>query len=928
MLSAAPSTLTGSIFLHGDADLEYKSGGIKTIAAGAEIQIDGQQSRISSNGTTGNTALSGLSTIAGTFDLEGDWSTGPGGTSVTTTGGVFNSGNLQLDVYGGDGASKMTIKGALTNTGTVTLGNSSLTANSTLDVENLTDMGTIVLWGDEKLGTTKQATLDDTGAGPGTLVGNIFLHGDSDLAFASVGITGIASGDELQIDGKQSRVSLGLGNGNSGLTGFTNNAGTFDLEGNWSTGPGGTTVNTTVGLVNSGNLDIDVYGEDGASQMSIGGTLTNTGTVTIGNSGLSTPSKLQVQNLVNTGTIVLWGDEKLGTTEQATFDDTGAAPTTLTGKVFLHGDADLEFGSGGITAIAAGAEFQLDGQQSRASIGSGNTNSALSGLASNSGTLDLEGNWSTGPGGASITTSAAFTNADDLYLDVYGGDGASSFTVNSTFTNTKNVEIGSSTLSANSTLTVDELVNTGYIYLQGSTATNTSEPQAILDVKSAAPTTSSGYLRSGANGVFEFASGGIQTIGAGSTIELDGAASSFQSGSGGQYSALSTLTTVDGELLLRGNTGSGLGGVDLTLNSGLINSGTVAVDTINGDDGSELTIKGAITNSDAFEVGNTSIGASTTVTATSLKNTGAVTVQGSSGATGTALATLAITGAATAAVTNSYRIGGSGVLSFGSGNGLTSTVIGGSIELDGARADVTIAGGAQNSGLANFATNAGTLLLRGSSGYGEGGVTLTTSKALNNTGFVEVDYYGNDGGSDFTITGALTNSGTMSIGNGSLFANTVVNAKSLANTGSLTVQGGDSGAGSKNATLAISGAAAGAVTNFIRVGGDATLSFGSGSGLTSISAGGWLELDGSQASVQVGSHGQNSGLDNLASNAGTLLLRGASGFGTGGVTLATGVAFTNSGDAYFDYYGNDGGSDVTFGGALTNTGTIVIGNTS
>ena len=852
---------------------------------------------------------------------------GPGGS--LTAAGISNNGQMNFVTNGADGGETISISGTFTNywnTGFV-LGNSSLSAATTMTVGQLANSGTITLWGNETLGTTKQITLDVKSAAPTELTGSIYLHGDADLEFASGAITAIANNVEFQIDGQQSRASIGAGTTDSALTTLSTNLGTFDLEGNWSTGPGGASINTTVGLFNGGALDIDIYNADGASEMTIGGTLTNTGSVTVGNSSLSASSTLTVSGLNNLGAIDLWGDEKLGTTEQATFNDKGAAPTTWTGKVYIHGDSLFEFASGGIASIGNGAEIQIDGAQARYSIGAGTTNSALDSLSSNYGVFDEEGDWSTGPGGAAVTTSVAFTNYDDFYLDYYNADGASSFTDTKLFTNDDFVQIGNGSLSANTTLTVGSLVNNGEILVDSQVTGGVSQPLAAVDVSSAAPSVEAGYLRLIGNSLIDFASGTINSIAYNGEIDLEGGAASIESGTKGSNSALATLSSNAGTLLLRGDNGFG-SGVTLTTTTGMNNTGTLEVDYYGGDGGSVYTLGGALVTSGTTYIGNQSLAANTTVSATSLVNAGSFTLQGQTSSGATTQAKLAISGAADATVTNFMRVGGDANLSFGTGTGLTSIVYGGWLELDGDQANISASGGGQNSGVAHLASNAGTLLLRGNSTLGSGGVTLTTAGGFANTGTLDIDSYGGgDGGSNVTFGGTLLNKkGTVNIGNSGLAAATTVKTTYLSNEGSLTIQGNTSPTAAR-ATLAVSSVAQAAVTSFIRVGGDATLNFGAGIGFTSIANGGWLELDSAQASVVASGGGQNSGVAHLANNAGTLLLRGNQ-FGSGGVTLTTAGGFANTGTLDIDSYGGgDGGSNVTFGGTLLNNkGTVNIGN--
>jgi hypothetical protein len=851
-----------------------------------------------------------------------------------TAAGLVSNGNGQINVATGnnDGGESVTISGMFANevNASFILGNSNLSASTTVTVGQLANSGVITLWGNENLGTTNQATFDVKSAAPSELTGSLYLHGDADVEFASGAITAIASGVEFQIDGRQSRISIGAGTTDSALTTLSTNLGTFDLEG--STGQGGASINTTVGLFNGGALDIDTYNADGASEMTIGGTLTNTGSVVLGNSNLAAPSSLTVSGLNNLGTINLLGDEKIGTTEQATFDDTSAAPTTLTGKIYIHGDSLFEFASGGIASVGVGAELQIDGAQARYSIGAGTTNSALNNLSSNYGVFDEEGDLSTGPGGAVVATSVAFTNYDDFYLDLYGGDGASSFTATGVFTNDDLVQIGNGGLSANTTLTVGSLVNNGEVLVYSQATAGAGEPQAAVDVGSAAPSAEAGFLRLIGDSVIDFASGAINSIAYGGEIEFDGGAASIESGAKGSNSGLATLSNNAGTLLLRGDNGFG-SGVVLNTTTGLKNSGALQIDYYGGDGGSAYSLTGALNNSGTVYIGNTSLVANTTVSAASFANTGNLALQGNVASGATTQAKLAISGAAAATVTNSIRIGGDANLSFGAGTGLIYIAYGGELELDGSQANISANGGGQNSGVAHLVNNSGTLLLRGDSGYGAAGVTLTTSAGFTNAGTLQIDYYGGDGGSNVTFNGTLinaassliSNSGAIDIGNGSLSATTTVKTTFLSNEGDLTIQGNTT-ANAARATLAVSGASQGVVTNIIRVGGDATLSFGVGTGFTSVALGGSLELDSAQASVAAAGGGQNSGIAALVTNAGTLLLRGNSGFGSGGVTWTSSHNFTNTGTTEIDYYGYDGGSTVQIAAALINSGTLDIGN--
>ena len=108
--------------------------------------------------------------------------------------------------------------------------------------------------------------------------------------------------------------------------------------------------------------------------------------------------------LANTGTIDLTG----GAGTPATLDITAAAPATLGGTYNLSGDALLEFKSGGVTAIASGADLTLNGTKSLVALSTAlTTDSAFTTLGSDAGMLSLEN-------GALLTTTVGLTNSNTL----------------------------------------------------------------------------------------------------------------------------------------------------------------------------------------------------------------------------------------------------------------------------------------------------------------------------------------------------------------------------------------------------------------------------------------------------------------------------------------------------------------------------------
>ena len=199
-----------------------------------------------------------------------------------------------------------------------------------------------------------------------------------------------------------------------------------------------------------------------------------------------------------------------------------------------------------------------------------------------------------------------------------------------------------------------------------------------------------------------------------------------------------------------------------TVTTGFSNSGTVDVDTT-GTGGSSLTIGGTLINSAYFYIGSTSLTKATTVTAGAVNNSGLIELISST----TAAPALKVTGAfgntATVYVDATGDAGGS------------SLTIGGTLTNQGGfyigstsltKATTVTAGAVNNSNLIELTS--GTMAA----------ATLKVTGAFGNSDAVEVDWSSNIGGSNLTIGGALTNSGTLYIGSANLTKATTVKAAS------------------------------------------------------------------------------------------------------------------------------------------------------
>jgi hypothetical protein len=216
-----------------------------------------------------------------------------------------------------------------------------------------------------------------------------------------------------------------------------NKNGSLDFE---DAGANSVTGGVTIGHDGTGcGLELDVDSGDGGSSLTIGGVLTNSGTVVAGNSALSAASTFDAARIVNFntsdpsdpdyyGTIDLLGSS----TAEVTLDVASAAgfgtAGTVYGNVSLSGDALIEFGKGQITTIAYDSLLDLVGSHAfiaDASETSGN--SALTGLKTVAGTLYLDN-------GSAVTTSGSLTITANgqIVLDRNPGPGGSFLKVNGT----------------------------------------------------------------------------------------------------------------------------------------------------------------------------------------------------------------------------------------------------------------------------------------------------------------------------------------------------------------------------------------------------------------------------------------------------------------------------------------------------------------
>jgi Hint domain len=390
---------------------------------------------------------------------------------------------LTIDIDSGAGGTEFSVGGTLTITSYIDIGNPDLSAATTVSVGaiELNNSADLSLTGSSSaLATLEIASAAGLGT-PGELTGQVTIAGDAVLEFDGGGsITTIDDGASLWLigpnaflaDTQQSVTS------NSALTGLATNAGYLYLQ--------DTSITTTGDLDNTGWIYVDAYVTSvdatlGGSTLTIGGALTNSNFVEIGSDYSyeyfqNAATLVKAASLDNTGNLYLYGNETASQTGLTTLDVASVAgfgtAGELTGQVYLSGDALLEFdGGGSITTIDEGASLSLNGPNAflADTQPSVTSNTALSGLATNAGTLSLEDTSLTTTGDLDNTGTGVFYVDNSGY--VTGLFGGSAVTIGGTLANGGTVDIGGGDgfypSSNATTVSIGGLYNTGTIDVNG-----------------------------------------------------------------------------------------------------------------------------------------------------------------------------------------------------------------------------------------------------------------------------------------------------------------------------------------------------------------------------------------------------------------------------------------------------------------------------
>jgi fibronectin-binding autotransporter adhesin len=487
--------------VNGDwSDSEDWTGGVpNSSSANAVISAAGSYEVTISAGETFTVASVSMTDKTATLALEGT-------AALTVTGAFANSGALHLDSSKRDGGGSLTIDGTLTNDGRVKVGNSDLSAATTLT------LGGLINNKGHSFSLTGSASFAAT------------------LVFTSGGAGFTSNGGDFTLS-DVAPVTL-----NNAFT----NSGSFELE--------GTSALTVTGpFANAGIVFLDASGADGGS-LTIGGTLTNNGTVEVGLEGGSGSAP----------TVTLGG---LINGSGANFDVFGSASDAAT----------LAFTSGGAGFTSNGGDVTLF------DVAPATLNNAFT----NSGSVELEGT-------SALTVTGSFANSGTLDVDGEYGQGASSLTVDGTLTNSDDgsVFVGNEDLTAAATVTLDGLVNNSgasfLVFGFGSQATvnldgpTSNSGKLTVEDDAALNLNAGGSFSQTASGSFTEYADSTFNIASGDTATLNGTTSLSGTVSGGGTLALAggsaTIASV-AELSVAHWTVSGTG-TDVTLDENLAYAGT------------------------------------------------------------------------------------------------------------------------------------------------------------------------------------------------------------------------------------------------------------------------------------------------------------------------------------------------------------------
>ena len=933
--------------------------------------------------TGGSTVTAGAdSTNAGLIDLEN-------ASTLTINGNLANSGTIQTGASAG-GGNNLTVSGNFSNSGSFSL-------NANLDLANvgsITNTGSVYLGYGTQLNLSNQpGGVTDVGAGSSWQIYGSFTENSTNFGFenlssiegtidlenqqsstinpggsggtltiASTGAFDIGNGTSLTITGNvdnsgelhTGRFNVGgntltitgnlineapgsftLWNGIppdgtgdvANIGGTFTNAGATDVE-------GGSTLNVTGDVTNTGSIYTDFHGNGGGNSINIGGTLNNSGTFQL----LGPTDTATIGSLTNNGGgfVDVEGGSTLSITGDVTnsgagangiytsFNGTGGntidigGTLTNTGRVGIESTGDMLTVTGAVTNNSGGLIAFTGG--SNGTFESGLTNNAgaqvdlenaskltIDGDVNNGGTLSLSGFG--GTGGNTLNISGMLTNGGTFLLNGPGdmatiGNGmvntgtvtmrsGETLQINGNVTNAGTIETningGNNTISISGTLTNNgefELLHAGDVASIGSVVNS-----GTVDLYSAPGNVMFTVAGNFANsGLFFIENGVVASVGTlnntGTVGVLPTSTLNLTSQPNGITDIVAGSTFNIGGTFTAGPSNAFYLLTSVEGNLYLYNQQTTSVTPTGG----LLTIAaGGSVTADSPYGGQTVLqinGDLANAGTVDLERGSSVQIVGNFDNTGTL-------------ITNTYGLGGHNTITL-----IGMLTNGGTFQLNGP-ADMATVG----NGLTNNA--GGTIDL-------ENGSTLSITGDASNSGFLFTSFHGGSGGNTLTITGTLTNQGSggqfalfgpgdMAI-IGSLVNSNLVDAE---NGSTLEIEGNVNNSGTLE-------------TDFNGLGGGNTLTIAG-----NLTNDGDFVLHGFGDKATIGGNLTNTdniylwGSGSMATIDGGLT-NSAFADVENGSTLKVNGAVTNSGILATDYYGFGGGNTITIGGMLTNSGTFQL----
>jgi hypothetical protein len=644
--SDAPSVWqNASYLLSGHAVLEYAGGSVTNIGSKATLSLAGAYAQITDVGGTRDSALAELATNGGTISLAGGarLSVDPASFrnsgslniqySTLSTGGNFtnmSTGRVDLDDqfggFGNNAVGHLEIEGSLSNYGTITL--SQFASASALSVgKSFDNFGTFTVGNPFAHSFVRVGSFDNTGAlnleadtsmvvrdgdAPDSVISgsSLLLGRNTFLQFAAGEITSISANASLELDGPHTRIAdASSANTNSALSELSSNAGLlylgdgvrmtnaavdFTNSGTFSMDDGQTfKTDTGVGFTNLGtvNVESDNYFSTHDSILSIGGTLTNSGTLNVGSSDPGSTATVKAENFVNTGTIDI---TSFSTQFQASVLALhNVAPSELTSGVslILDGNTLLEYEKGGIVTIDSGAEISLAGSGLTGSSPSGAStfiadkadpthDSALFGLDSNAGTFSVA------DGVVYTSYATSFTNSGTIDLTSHYTIENTSLTLSGTLTNSGTVNFSSepdldpTALSMN----IGSLDNSGTIDMSILSGSGTESLTAAGSITNTGTIEASDAAASVANAISITASGNFTQQSGETSLDVSTSLLSAVeiNVTGGRLASAGELVgnvTVTGGVLATGSVADS-SGVQIAGNLSLSTGGTLQIDIV------------------------------------------------------------------------------------------------------------------------------------------------------------------------------------------------------------------------------------------------------------------------------------------------------------------------------------------------------------